>query len=326
MRSFLWWTIAVIFTFSPVWLFLLFWGIKLYNSRIPPAVKQAAKQGDAKAQILMGDRYHHDKHTLRSYKKAAKWYLLAAEQGDAEAQARLGNCYSHGKGMPKDSKEAIRWYRLAAEQRHIGAQCALGRCCSEGNGVPKDHKESVKWYRLAAEQGDAWAQCVLGRCYLDGNGVPQDYKESLKWFCLAEEQGNEIIRLAAATARVKIAKDKAEKVRKENDRRAEESRKEKEQQRAQQQEDEQRRRESQNQSDTRKKDQQHYASVLNLHHDSISMEAVRRNYRELTKQYHPDKVHSLGSKLRDVAESEMKAINEAYAYFENMHENGSMDS
>ena len=39
---------------------------------------------------------------------------------------------------------------------------------------------------------------------------------------------------------------------------------------------------------------------------------MRRRYYELASQYHPDKVHLLGPKLRELAEIEMKTINEAY--------------
>lgn len=35
---------------------------------------------------------------------------------------------------------------------------------------------------------------------------------------------------------------------------------------------------------------------------------------------HPDKVHQLGEKLKEVAEQEMKKINEAYNYFERKYQ------
>ena len=41
-----------------------------------------------------------------------------AEQGDAEAQLNLGNGYYHGEGVPQDYAEAAKWNRLAAEQGH----------------------------------------------------------------------------------------------------------------------------------------------------------------------------------------------------------------
>ena len=43
---------------------------------------------------------------------------------------------------------------------------------------------------------------------------------------------------------------------------------------------------------------------------------IKSAYRKLAFKYHPDKVSHLGSKIREVAESEMKKINEAYEYFQ----------
>ncbi|MDD2600239.1 MAG: DUF805 domain-containing protein [Kiritimatiellae bacterium] len=60
--------------------------------------------------------------------------------------------------------------------------------------------------------------------------------------------------------------------------------------------------------------ERHYASVLGLR-GRTTKEDVRKAYRDLVTQYHPDKVAHLGEKLRTVAEEEMKKINEAYEYF-----------
>ena len=38
----------------------------------------------------------------------------AAEQGDAKAQAILGAMYEYGEGVTKDAKQAVAWYRQAA--------------------------------------------------------------------------------------------------------------------------------------------------------------------------------------------------------------------
>lgn len=59
----------------------------------------------------------------------------------------------------------------------------------------------------------------------------------------------------------------------------------------------------------------YYAQVLGLT-ENISFDEVRRAYRSLAVQYHPDKVAHLGPKLQKVAHEEMQKINEAYAFFE----------
>jgi DnaJ like chaperone protein len=59
---------------------------------------------------------------------------------------------------------------------------------------------------------------------------------------------------------------------------------------------------------------EHYASILGLE-GNITPDTVRQAYRNMVKQYHPDKVAHLGPKLRQAAEEEMKLINEACDYF-----------
>jgi len=39
-----------------------------------------------------------------------KWYTNAAEQGEAGAQCLLGVCYKNGQGAGKDEKEAVKWF------------------------------------------------------------------------------------------------------------------------------------------------------------------------------------------------------------------------
>lgn len=102
-------------------------------------------------------------------------------------------------------------------------------------------------------------------------------------------------------------------------RRAEEGRRDHERRRQQQEEDESRRRKEQEgnrhgATPNRVKDERYYAEVLGVR-GPVSADEVRRRYREMVTLYHPDKVNHLGSKLRDVASTEMKAINEAYDYF-----------
>ena len=113
----------------------------------------------------------------------------AAEQGDARAQFNLGFMYHEGKGVPQDAAEAVRWFRLAAEQGNAAAQFNLGFMYSEGRGVLKDEAEAVRWYRLAAEQGDAPAQFNLGNMYSEGRGVPKDDAEAVRWFRMAAGRG-----------------------------------------------------------------------------------------------------------------------------------------
>jgi hypothetical protein len=52
---------------------------------------------------------------------------LAAEQGDASAQLNLGNMYANGYGVTKDHAEAVLWWlpltAFACPNRHHGQSC-----------------------------------------------------------------------------------------------------------------------------------------------------------------------------------------------------------
>ena len=62
------------------------------------------------------------------------------------------------------------------------------------------------------------------------------------------------------------------------------------------------------------KDERYHANVLGLEGE-ISREQIKKRYRDLVSQYHPDKVAHLGPKLVLAAEEEMKAINASYQFF-----------
>ncbi len=64
----------------------------------------------------------------------------------------------------------------------------------------------------------------------------------------------------------------------------------------------------------KKRDSEHYARVLGVAPDA-PIEDIRRAYRRLATDYHPDKVASVSEGLRELAQVEMQKINEAYDYF-----------
>ena len=62
------------------------------------------------------------------------------------------------------------------------------------------------------------------------------------------------------------------------------------------------------------REEQYYA-VLGLE-KGATFEEIKKSYRKLCLQYHPDKVAHLGEEFKRVAEEKMKDINVAYDYFE----------
>jgi len=57
-----------------------------------------------------------------------------------------------------------------------------------------------------------------------------------------------------------------------------------------------------------------YYAVLGLEPGADTVE-IKKAYRKLSMQYHPDKVRHLGAEFQQVAEEKMKEINVAYEYF-----------
>ena len=81
-------------------------------------------------------------------------YREKALQGDAAAQLQLGNAYAKGSGLPKNEVEAVKWYRQAAEQGNAAGQFSLGVMYFNGYGVIKDPLEAYKWWLLGATGGN----------------------------------------------------------------------------------------------------------------------------------------------------------------------------
>ena len=124
------------------------------------------------------------------YENAVEVFTKAAEQGNAIAQLYLGDCYAKGLCLPKNYKIAVCWYALSAILGNANAQYNLGYCFERGQGILQSYEGAVYWYTKAAEQGHSAAQNELGNCYYDGKGVPQSYEKAQEWFIKAAKQGD----------------------------------------------------------------------------------------------------------------------------------------
>jgi len=87
------------------------------------------------------------------YRSALAVWLPAAEQGEAEAQMLVGEIYERGAGGESNYAAAADWYRRAAEQGNTRAQFNLGSLYEQGLGVAADKLEALNWYRQASGLG-----------------------------------------------------------------------------------------------------------------------------------------------------------------------------
>ena len=70
--------------------------------------------------------------------KAAALFQQAADQGHAEAQCLLGVKYHNGDGVQRDSARAVALYQQAADQGDAPAQCSLAVLYDDGDGVQQE--------------------------------------------------------------------------------------------------------------------------------------------------------------------------------------------
>ncbi|HHF5802937.1 TPA: tetratricopeptide repeat protein [Haemophilus influenzae] len=92
--------------------------------------------------------------TRGDYQTTFKFLLPLAEQGNAQAQLMLGNMYANGLGVKQDDVEAVKWYRKAAEQGVANAQAILGFLYFLGKrGVQVNKSLAKEWFGKACDNG-----------------------------------------------------------------------------------------------------------------------------------------------------------------------------
>lgn len=168
----------------------------------PLELRQAAADGDARAQFEIGAIYTEGQALPQDYAEAGKWYERSAAQGFAPAQYRLGNLYEAGNGVEKDLEVAKLWYQRAAEAGNRMAMHNLAALYAGGSLGEQEFEQAAEWFAQAAGKGMTDSQFNLGMLYARGLGVEQDFARSYKWFALAAASGDK----DAAQARDDMAK------------------------------------------------------------------------------------------------------------------------
>ncbi|ODT77666.1 MAG: hypothetical protein ABS76_26375 [Pelagibacterium sp. SCN 64-44] len=168
----------------------------------PVALRQAAADGDVRAQFEIGAVYTDGKAVPQDYAEAARWYERAAAQGFAPAQYRMGNLYETGQGVEKDLEMARLWYQRGAEAGNRMAMHNLAALYASGQLGNQEFESAAEWFARAAARGMTDSQFNLGMLYARGLGVEQDFEQSYKWFALAARNGDK----DAGQARDDIAK------------------------------------------------------------------------------------------------------------------------
>ena len=160
-------------------------GIACYEKGLYPKAYKLllplAKQGYAKAQLLVGDCHANGYGVFMDTDEAVKWYRLAADQELPEAQHRMFVCCRDGIGLERNLANAAKWCRKAADDGLEDAIYDMGMLYVEGAGVERNAKSAFKWFRKGAERGHPMCLYKFGQCYKLGFGVEKDEDEASKW-------------------------------------------------------------------------------------------------------------------------------------------------
>ena len=178
-------------------------------------IRQAAEEGNVKAQYNLGLMYSKGQNVAQDLELANRWYRKAAEQGYPKAQYGLGLSYIQGRGVMQDGLEAAKWFRMAAEQGLDKAQYNLAVVYERGRGnVDKDLGQAVKWYKKAADQDFIKALHNLGVLYAQGRGVTKNEIKAYTLFSQAAAQGHSRAKENKEVLEKKMGEEKLNKARK----------------------------------------------------------------------------------------------------------------
>ena len=168
----------------------------------PPALLEAAKTKDAKAQFEFGRRLAENQGDAAALTNAFAWFNASAAQGFGPAQYRVGNMYEKGLGVERSASQAKLWYQMAAEAGNASAMHNLAVLFASGVDGPVDGESALRWFQKAADLGVGDSQFNLGVMKGKGQGVPQDLEESYKWLAILAKTGD----TEAAAKRDEVAK------------------------------------------------------------------------------------------------------------------------
>ena len=153
------------------WRFLKGVGVAVNNDKAMLWLQRAADSGLAPARTLLGIQLLGGGASTIKPNLVSGVYRIreAAEQGYAPAQQLMGNLYDSGTGVPQDFEMARDWWRKSAEQGDANAKFYLGRSLI-AQGVPEQLPEALAWIKAAADQGDVDAKAWMDETAEDALG------------------------------------------------------------------------------------------------------------------------------------------------------------
>lgn len=128
-------------------------GIELFDRAEFGAAAQVlsplAKDGDSKAQYVLGIMYLNNMVEPPSETAGAELMISSGEAGFDKAQVELARMYRDGDGVEQNFARSFHWSKKAAEGGDVGAQLQVADSFAFGHGVDRDPVEAYKWYEIA---------------------------------------------------------------------------------------------------------------------------------------------------------------------------------
>ena len=118
---------------------------------VPPAIMNAADQGNPLAEYEVGHAMFIQATSASSRAKGLAWIQAAAHQNLAMADDFLGYVHLRGEGVPQNTDVALLWIRRAATYGAPAAQLELGRLYEMGNVISTNDARAYFWFSVAAK-------------------------------------------------------------------------------------------------------------------------------------------------------------------------------
>ena len=168
-------------------------------------IKEAAKNNDPKALVVLGEFYrrgqileqdfeqariHHEKAAALGYTEAKK--ILSFMYFNHEGEFRVGDTVRVDVKIIEGKRERIQAFEGTVIKKHGSgvSETFTVRKVSYGVGVEKNVQKGIEVLKDAIEKGDTISAFMLGVIYHLGNGVKRDPHEAIKYYTIAADAGN----------------------------------------------------------------------------------------------------------------------------------------
>jgi uncharacterized protein len=121
---------------------------QLWRAAIVVAILAAAPIVPAAAADAFDDAFNT--YMAGDFGAAIKMMDALGRQGDIRAQYMMGRMFSEGEGVREDDAAAAKWYQVAADRGDVVSQLSLGTFYVNGAGVAQNFVEAYKWFTLVS--------------------------------------------------------------------------------------------------------------------------------------------------------------------------------